>query len=528
MVAILIRLKLSLLRNGLRRSVWRTVGFVIGMLYALILVAAVDVGLIALRFASVELAADVTVLSFSVLSLGWLLMSLLVFGVDETLDPARFALLPVRARALLPGLLIAALIGSPGIATILVSSALVVTWARGLLPLVAAVVAVLLGVVTCVLLSRAATAAFASFLGSRRYRDVVFVGLATLGIVIAVGSNLLSGLGRLGPEQLREFLADAATVSSWTPFGWAWAIPADAARGQWPYAVAHLLLALALVAVLWRAWEHFLAARLTEPLEKISGGGQVRAGGLVERLYPPTPAGGVAVRTLRYWRRDPRYLAGIVGFAVAPVILIVLPIINPEAGSSVLALGAPVLLAWLLGVSMAQDLSYDGSAVWLHVATGVAGAADRAGRVMSILTIFGPLLVAMVGVAGLVTGEWRLLPAVAGLSIGLMLAGLGVGCVVGVLWQWPAPPPGANPFTKGSSGGLPALASFSVSSGLTLLILLPTAALAVGSWWIGWLSYLALLVGVASGVAVLLLGIRRGGALLDRRWPEVLGAVSDR
>ena len=40
------------------------------------------------------------------LTLGWLLMSLLVFGVDETVDPAKFALLPVRARELLPGLLV--------------------------------------------------------------------------------------------------------------------------------------------------------------------------------------------------------------------------------------------------------------------------------------------------------------------------------------------------------------------------------------------------------------------------------------
>ena len=38
--------------------------------------------------------------AFAVLTAGWLLMSLLVFGVDETVDPARFALLPVRAREL--------------------------------------------------------------------------------------------------------------------------------------------------------------------------------------------------------------------------------------------------------------------------------------------------------------------------------------------------------------------------------------------------------------------------------------------
>ena len=43
-VALLVRLKLTLLRNSLRRSVWRTVGLVIGIVYGLGLVAAVASG----------------------------------------------------------------------------------------------------------------------------------------------------------------------------------------------------------------------------------------------------------------------------------------------------------------------------------------------------------------------------------------------------------------------------------------------------------------------------------------------------
>ena len=92
MVAILVRLKLSLLRNTLRRSVWRLVGLIIGLVYALAIVVLAVVGLVALRWTSVSLTADVTVLAFAILTAGWLLLSLLVFGIDETLDPARFAL----------------------------------------------------------------------------------------------------------------------------------------------------------------------------------------------------------------------------------------------------------------------------------------------------------------------------------------------------------------------------------------------------------------------------------------------------
>ena len=82
MVALLVQLKLSLLRNSLRRSVWRTVGMIIAMVYALGVVLLSLAGLVALRWTSVALTADVTVLAFTVLSAGWLVLSLLVFGID--------------------------------------------------------------------------------------------------------------------------------------------------------------------------------------------------------------------------------------------------------------------------------------------------------------------------------------------------------------------------------------------------------------------------------------------------------------
>src|SRR4051794_40679375 len=170
MVALLVRLKLTLLRNSLRRSAWRLVGLVVAGIYALGLVLAVLVGMVVLRSASLATTADVTVLGYSLLTVGWLVLSLLVFGVDETVDPAKFALLPVRARELVPGLLVAGAIGVPGVATVLVVLGLLLAWTRSLPLTVAAVVAVPLGLLTCLLVARAATAAFASFLASRRFR----------------------------------------------------------------------------------------------------------------------------------------------------------------------------------------------------------------------------------------------------------------------------------------------------------------------------------------------------------------------
>jgi ABC-2 type transport system permease protein len=526
-VALLVRLKLRLLRNSLRRSKWRTVGLIIGMVYGLGIVVSVVAGLIALRLTSVGVTADATVLAFSALTLGWLLFSLLVFGVDETVDPAKFALLPVRARELQPGLLVGGLIGTPGVATVLISLGLVVTWVRSVPLTIAALVAVPLGVATCFLLSRAATSAFASFLSSRRFRDLAFVALALFGAAMGIGGNLVGAFLNSDPTRLRANLATMAEVGGWSPFGWAWSLPADVARGDWLFAIVHLVLAAGLVVGLWFAWGHFLAARLVSPTEALGGSSKVRESTLVERLYPPTVAGGIAARTLRYWRRDPRYFAGIAGFMIAPVVIIVTQVANPH-GSGEVAVLAPSLVGLVIGISLAQDLSYDGSALWAHISAGVRGVDDRTGRVMSTLTVYLPLTLVLLAAAVIVTGEWHLLPAAVGLTLGLILTGLGLGSVVGALWQWPAPPPGANPFQKGNSGGLPMLLAALVTMSGTLILSLPTIVLVIWTFFTPWVGYLTIPVGLVCGLIVLRIGISQGGRLLDRRWPEVMQAVSER
>ena len=528
MVALLVRLKLTLLRNSLRRSVWRTVGLVLAAVYALGIVAGVLVGLVALRWTSAATTAQATVIAYAALTAGWLLLSLLVFGVDETVDPARFALLPVRARELVPGLLAAALVGVPGVATAIVALGLVVTWSRSPAPTLAALVAAVLGTLTCVLLSRTATSAFASFLSSRRFRDVAAILLALTGAFVGIAANLL---GRVAPGDETALVAAfgrVAAVAAWSPFGWAWALPGDVAQGAWGAAAAHLVLAVALVLGLRAAWTHLLDRRLVETTAGGGGGAVVRSGDRLDRLFPAGPAGAVAVRSLRYWRRDPRHLTVLAGFLVAPVVLLVTLGANP-AGATRLTVFVPCVLALFIGSGVAQDLCFDGSAVWLHLSTGVSGADDRRGRVLATLAVFVPLLVVMHLLTAAFSGGWSNLPGAVGLSAALALGGLGVGAWVGAIWQWPTPAPGDNPFQRGSSGGLPALASTSAVLLGTVVAGVPASALVLGGvLWRPWLGALALPVGLLTGLLVLRLGLTQGGRLLDRRWPEVLRAVSER
>ena len=528
MVALLVSLKLRLLRNSLHRSVWRTVGLVLAAVYALGIVVAVLVGLVALRSTSSAATGDVTVVAYAALSLGWLMLSLLVFGVDETVDPARFALLPVRARELVPGLLAAALVGVPGVATALVALGLVVTWARTPALALAALVAAVLGLLTCVLLSRAATATFASFLSSRRFRDLAAVLLALVSAGLALGANLASQAATRDLSDVRALLGRAAAVASWTPFGWAWSLPADVARGAWATAAVHLVLAVALVVALGLAWTAVLARRLVEPASAGAGGGKVGGGSRLERLLPGSPAGAVALRSLRYWRRDARHVATLASFLVAPLVLLVTLTVNPEA-SNRLTVFVPAVLAVFLGTSVAQDLSFDGSALWTHVSAGLRGADDRSGRVLAALVVFVPVLVVLHVVSAAVSGAWADLPAALGLTAVLTLAGLGVGSWAGAVWQWPGPVPGESPFQRGNAGGLPALLSALVVTAGTTAAALPVLGLVLlGTLWRPWPGWLALPVGIAVGLVVLRVGTDRGGRLLERRWPEALAAVSER
>jgi ABC-2 type transport system permease protein len=98
---LLVQLKLRLLSNALRSSRSARAAFIL---------STVAVGLVAvITFA--ELAAlrgkaasvDLTTVVFTVFAFGWLILPLLAFGLDSTLDPATLALYPLRARPLVVG-----------------------------------------------------------------------------------------------------------------------------------------------------------------------------------------------------------------------------------------------------------------------------------------------------------------------------------------------------------------------------------------------------------------------------------------
>lgn len=100
-------MKLRMMRNGRGRSVARTIGFVLGALWAIGAAGVASLGLIGLRWQDAGLAADATTAAFAALTVGWTLLPLLIFGIGAldrlgnglTASDVQQSERPVRASA---------------------------------------------------------------------------------------------------------------------------------------------------------------------------------------------------------------------------------------------------------------------------------------------------------------------------------------------------------------------------------------------------------------------------------------------
>lgn len=515
MVAHLVRLKLLLLRNGLRRSGWQVAGLVVGGLYAFGVLVGALAGIVALAVQGDLEARRIAVgLAGALLVVAWWLVPLVTAGVDATVDPARFVTFPIPHRQLVAGLGVGGLVGIPGVTTALVTVAAAAVWWRSPAALVAALVCVPLVLALCVAGSRVTTTALAPLLGRRRVRELL-AALAVLPL-LAIGP-LMSTLGSAGVTY--EGVARAAGILGWTPPGAVWLVPALVEQGDWLGALARLAVAAASCAALVAAWSSLLRRALVTPAHDET---RVRARGLAwfGRL-PGTPLGAVAARSLTYWFRDPRYAQAI---AIVPLLPVFFWFADRDGAA---VLWATPIVAFTTAWSIAGDVALDSTAFALHQASPLRGWVDRAGRALAAGSLALAVLLAVVVVAAAVTGRTDLVPAVLGLSGAVLLVALGVASVTSALVVYPVARPGDNPFAvrQGATA-----ASFATQLGGWLavgVLVVPVLVLAVlaaraGGGPLGWATLVA---GFVVGAGALVVGVVVGGNLLERRGPELLARM---
>lgn len=520
MVAHLLSLKWRLLLNGFKRSPWQLVGMILGLLYALGVLSLLIAGLIALRWADAEIAHTVVVLGGAATVLGWAVIPLVASAADMTLDPARFTTFAIPPRQLLVGLALAGFIGIPGLATLLAALSTVGTWWRSVPAGAGALLGAIMGALTCVVLSKVVTTATAGLASSRRFKDassiIVFIPLVLLGPIMA---GIIDGV-----RGSADYLPVLARTVSWTPLGAAWSLGGDLESGNVGAAGLKFLIAAATIAALLLCW-HFLLQRalVTPPFS----GGSARKGGKLGLfgLLPATPSGAVAARALIYWMKDPRYAASLV---IVPLFPILFFFTGSQSGSYGLLMILGPLTAFVMAWSICADVSYDNTAFALHLAAGVRGIDDRAGRAFACLAISLPVVLIFTVGPVFVTGDWQWLPNLLGLSLGILFTGLGLSSVISARYNIAVPLPGDSPFKKPPGNVAQTLAVQFAGMGILALLVVPELALVAvqafsGQPQAGWIN---MAVGPLLGVVLFVVGIRLGGKWLDARGPEMFAQLS--
>ncbi|UOW00959.1 hypothetical protein [Agrococcus sp. SCSIO52902] len=522
MAALCIALRYRLLVGSLRQSPWAVVALVLSVLGALSLLGSSALGAVAIRVLVPELGAHAAVLAGAALTVGLTAIAVLV-GTSDPLAPERFSLLPVRVPQLRRGLLAASLLDPWGAVAVLAVAIGLIVWSTSAAALVAGALLLPVAVLTVLLITRVIADLLARQLASRRARDVMALLLLVAIAAAALGmQSFAAGVGELGDAA--PVVADASRVVGWTPLGAVFDVPRAVAAGAWPEAAAKLAIALATVALSWWAWGRMLAERLTNPIV-LRGGGRVREGRLLDRLLPATPAGAIAARSIRYRRRDVRHLMNVIAVLIVPAMIAGLQLVADEVPREPIAL-LPLLMAVVAASMLQIDVAYDSSAFAWHLLAGVRGVDDRAGRLLGTSVVFVPALAITAVLACWAAGRWDVLPA--SLAVGVGTYGLVGGALLwlGAYLPGEAPPPGSNPLGRGSSGGVQSLAGVALSLPVLGIAGAPFLLPAVAALWIPWLGWVALAAALLIGGLASWLGIRLGGAALDRRGPEVLAQVS--
>ncbi|GGV54349.1 transporter [Streptomyces longisporoflavus] len=519
--SVFVRLKLSLLRNGLHQSSGRRAAYIASVVAALLVAALQLLGLIALR--GNEHAATVSVLLTAVLALGWAVMPLFFPSGDETLDPTRLVMLPLRPRQLVRALLVASLVGIGPLFTLCLALGAVISLAHGAAAAVTGVPAIALTLLVCVALARTVAAANIRLLTSRKGRDLAVLS----GLVIAVGAQVVNfGAQRLGSSGLSQ-LDPTADVVRWIPPASAIGAVDSVSEGSYATGIAQLALAAAALAALLALWQRSLTHLMTTPdgsTLAASGPAKARSTRGPGRLLPGGRTGPVMERSLRYVWRDPKTKAA---WVTSLAIGLIVPLFNALQGTGSIYFAC--FAAGMLGVLMYNQFGQDTSAFWM-VAMTISSTYDAyielRARALALLVITLPYAALVTVITAAVLGDWSGLAEALGLSFALLGAMLATGAWSSARFPYSIPQEGYKNVAPGQAG----LAWISIFGGMVAAALLCAPVLAFTIWLhvsgaASW-SWVLLPLGGAYGAVITYFGLRLAAPRVARRLPEILLAVS--
>lgn len=509
MAAHVLRLRAALLIGALRgeRRV-RTIG---GLVVLVSLTAVVCAAVLSLDDAPVAVARSVIVLGSAAILLGFLIGPILV-GTTDQLDPRRFAVFGVDERRMPWILAVAAFLSVPSLAVMAVYVCVCILAIQHGTPWPVAVPMTILAVATTVLSARIGMAVNALVMPERRSRELTSLFALAL-IVVAFPVAVFFASLRWDDDVPGAVSSITATVGL-TPFAAApstlFAVAVGDTVGAWSAGVIAVLTALGG----WIVWTLLVQRLLTTTPKPTTSRERTGLGWF--GLLPSNAFGAIAARSLVYWFRDRRYLMNLVVVPVAGV-LSVFPLLVAGVPLEIAALVPVPVMALFFGWLPHNDVAYDSTALWTHVASGVRGIPDRLGRLIPVFLVAVPVLAVSVPLTLLWISDWRLLLPLTGLAASLLLSALGISSVVSVLAPYAVSRPGDSPFqqpqrptSRGVFGPAAAFVGAIVLSiptiWLFVLTIVEGAQYAPGAVW----------AGLGTGAGALLVGTAIGGKVFER------------
>ena len=528
MVGTFVRLKLRLLRNGLRLGQGAAL-FAIGAVGATILAL---VGFVTLASARGETttAPDLAIVVFAISTLGWTVLPIIGFGNDETLDPQRLATLPLSRCQLVTGVLAASLVGVAPAATFVALSGAFVGLAHTVPSAALIAAAVVETLLLCVVASRTLVALLVPVLRSRRGRDFTILAVTMLGLT----PPLLEMFAARGGHNVHQTFIDIAHRVRLTPFAWGGTAAADASSRHYATAVGLLAAIGALTAALMWIWSRALERALTSSDAPATAPRSARArpGGLIPRALPFLPRnriGAVAAKDLRYFARDPRRRAPLIGALIVPAVALFASLSQgPTRPASTTLLGLVAVLP-AAGLTLNQ-FGLDGAALWTSVAAGNDPRSDLIGKNLASLLVMVPLATVSACVCAAFTHGWSYLPLTLGLAPAIFGVLLGVGDVMSVRVPY-AMPDRRNPLAFNPGQGCATLLAGLGALAIQGALLAPIGVLAFASVKVTPLpvaTAITVVVANVYGAAIWISGRNMAWREVWWRLPELLEAVSPR
>lgn len=531
MVRHLVELKARLTWNGFRSDRQRRIGLPL----ATILLGWLGVWLaqahyrnvIALSQANPKALTEYLAWTALITFVVWVTLPVIIFPLDENLDPQQLATLPISPTQMVQGLAAASLVAPSTVVPIALLAGNAAAIGRGWWMVVpASLVFLALLAVGGQLFS----AAISAILRTRRGRDVatfLILGLAA-GSFFAyrLVSETVSELG-LGQAVL------GTPIAAWWPL-----LPPvaaqkailDAAAGQPLSSVLALLVALAGLILLAHMWRRLLGWLLSTPVQQSRPAARARRGGMTIGPWGVVPT--LARKELRFYIRDPRQrlvwtgTVIFVGLAIGGAVMNTTGFFDLRERSWA-PLIAPVLVLFV-GLPIALNLfGWERNAASYLFVLPAKPHQVLLGKNLAVATalVIETALLTL-GLAWF-TGQWTWVWLVPSLTIAAIGCQLAVGNMVSVLTPLRLPREGTDVFAQSTEQGCLAIVSQTVSFFAIGLLLVPPASVVILTVDFGQVlaPWVAITAGIVWGAVLYSTSLFLSSRLLRRRMPEVLAWV---